>query len=117
AYTVGEFDPLLDSSDMQPRDWVRIARDIERNLEAHDGVVVLHGTDTMSYTSSALAFMLEDLGKPVVLTGSQLPLAVPRSDAVSNLVTAMLIAAREDVPEVSLFFDAALLRGCRAVKA
>jgi L-asparaginase len=116
-YTVDEFDPLLDSSNMTPREWVRIAQAIARNYDQYDGFVVLHGTDTMSYTASALAFMLENLGKPVILTGSQVPLCRPRNDAYENLITSLLLAANFDVPEVTLFFNNALFRGCRSVKA
>ncbi len=117
AYDVREFDILLDSANMNPEHWLQIAQDIERHIDAYDGIVVLHGTDTMAYTASALAFMLENLHKPVILTGSQVPLAEPRTDALLNLVTAMQIAANEDIPEVALYFDQELYRGCRAVKA
>lgn len=117
AYTIHEFKPLLDSSNMAPKDWVQIARNIEENIDDYDGVMVLHGTDTMAYTASALAFMLENLHKPVVITGSQIPLVKSRNDAIRNLTSSMLIAANEDIPEVSLFFNQDLFRGCRAVKA
>src|SRR6476469_131346 len=95
----------------------RIARDIAARGGDFDGVVVLHGTDTMSYTASALAFLLRGLGKPVVVTGSQIPFGVLRSDGRQNLLTAVLVAAREDVREVCLVFGSHILRGCRAVKA
>lgn len=116
AYTIEELDPLLDSSNMGPEDWRRIARRLRANYARYDGFVVLHGTDTMAYTASALAFMLEDLGKPVILTGAQTPLRVPRSDALKNLVTSMQLAADSAIPEVCLYFDSSLFRGCRAVK-
>lgn len=110
------YDPLLDSADMAPSDWLRIARDIQERYDDHDGFVVLHGTDTMAYTASALSFMLGGLDKPVILTGSQIPLAELRSDARQNLVTALLLAGREPLPEVCLLFGRRLLRGCRATK-
>lgn len=116
-FFIREFDPLLDSANMCPEDWRRIAYDIRDHYEAFDGFVILHGTDTMAYTASALSFMLENLAKPVILTGSQIPLVEPRSDGVRNLVTSMQIAANETLPEVALFFNDELLRGCRAVKA
>lgn len=115
-YTVEEFDPLLDSSNMTPRDWRNIARVVAGNYGQFDGFVVLHGTDTMSYTASALAFMFENLGKPVILTGSQVPLCRPRNDAYENLITSLLLAANFDLPEVTLFFNNTLFRGCRSVK-
>src|SRR3954471_1165551 len=112
-----EHDPILDSSNLRPSHWLAIARDIVARADDFDGFVVLHGTDTMAYTTSALAFMLRGLGKPVVLTGSQIPLCELRSDGRENLLTAMLIAARDDVQEVCLVFGSHILRGCRAVKA
>ncbi len=115
-YTINQYDPLLDSSNMAPTDWSRIGRDICRNYDDYDGFIVLHGTDTMAYTASALAFMLQNLDKPVILTGSQIPLCEIRNDAQDNLITSLLIAANETIPEVCLFFDSHLLRGCRAVK-
>jgi len=115
-YQIKEFDPLLDSSNMTPDKWVAIAGDIARNYFQYDGFVVLHGTDTMAYTASALSFMLEGLGKPVVLTGSQIPICEVRNDARVNLITALIIAGTYRIPEVCLFFDDKLLRGCRSVK-
>jgi L-asparaginase len=115
-YTIHEYTPLLDSSNILPDDWWTIAQDIAAHYEAYDGFVVLHGTDTMAYTASALAFMLEGLRKPVILTGSQIPLVELRNDARENLITSLLIAARYPVPEVCLYFANKLLRGCRAVK-
>jgi len=110
---------VIDSSDITPRYWVKIARVIRDNYAAYDGFVILHGTDTMAYTASALSFLLENLGKPVVLTGSQLPLAKARSDASQNLVTALTVAASEGVPpvpEVCVLFNSLLLRGNRSRK-
>jgi L-asparaginase len=116
-YHIEEFDPLLDSANIKPGHWLRMARSIQTHMDEFEGFVVLHGTDTMAYSSSALAFMLSGLSKPVVFTGSQLPLVEPRSDGLRNLLTSLLIAAYEDVPEVCLFFNDALYRGCRAVKS
>jgi L-asparaginase len=115
-YHIIEFTPLLDSSNMTPADWLKIARAVEKHYPAYDGFVVIHGTDTMAYTASALAFLLEGLRKPVILTGSQIPLCEVRSDAVENLITALLIAGSYPVPEVCLYFGGKLLRGCRAAK-
>jgi L-asparaginase len=116
AYSIHEYQPLLDSSNMRPRDWQKIAQDIYEHYDDYDGFVVLQGTDTMAYTASALPFMLPGLRKPVVLTGSQISLQEVRNDARENLITAMLIAANYRIPEVCLFFDDLLLRGCRSVK-
>jgi L-asparaginase len=101
---------------MTPVEWVKIAEDIAEHYEAYDGFIVLHGTDTMAYTASALPFMLQGLRKPVVITGSQIPLGEVRNDARENLITSLLIAANYDIPEVCLYFGGRLLRGCRAVK-
>ena len=116
------FDPTIDSSDMEPEMWGRIVRIIEENYETYDGFVVLHGTDTMSFTASALSFMLEDLMKPVILTGSQLPVGGLRTDGKENLITAIEIAAAKKpdgtpvVPEVCVFFHERLMRGNRTTK-
>ncbi len=115
-YTIKEYDPLLDSSNMGPEDWARIALDVERHYADHDAFVVLHGTDTMAYTASALSFMLENLAKPVILTGAQIPLDQPRSDAVDNLLGALTLAGHYEIPEVGLFFGQHLLRGNRTQK-
>jgi L-asparaginase len=111
-------DKLLDSSNMTPADWFAIASHVRDLYAERDGFVILHGTDTMAYTASALAFMIEGLGKPVVLTGSQVPLAEVRNDARENLITALMIAGDYGLerPEVGLYFGRRLLRGCRAVK-
>ncbi len=116
SFTIHEYAPLLDSSNMTPREWIEIARDIAEHYDDYDGFVVLHGTDTMAYTASALPFLLHGLGKPVLITGSQIPLCEVRNDARENLITTLLIAAGYDVPEVCLYFGGRLLRGCRAVK-
>lgn len=111
-----EYNPLLDSSNMTPLEWLAIARDIFNNYDAFDGFVVLHGTDTMAYTTSALPFLLQGLNKPVIVTGSQIPLVELRNDARENLITALLLAANYAIPEVCLYFGNKLLRGCRTVK-
>ena len=115
-WSLYEMTPLLDSSDMTVRDWNEIASVIYSNYADYDGFVVLHGTDTMAYTAAALSFILDGLNKPVVLTGSQIPLAELRSDGRDNLVTSVLIAADGVVREVCLYFSGKLLRGNRATK-
>ncbi|MBD3584373.1 asparaginase [Salinimonas sp. HHU 13199] len=115
-FTLHEYDNLIDSSDMNPSDWQRIADDIAHNYDDYDGFIILHGTDTMAYTASALSFMLEDLGKPVIVTGSQIPLAELRSDGQVNLLNALFIAANYPIAEVGLFFNNRLLRGNRSRK-
>ena len=105
----------LDSSDMQPEHWIQLARTIHEELPAYDGAVVVHGTDTMAYTASALSFLLPDLDRPVILTGSQRPLDEIRSDARENLIDAFQLATMP-IPEVGLAFASKLLRGCRTTK-
>lgn len=111
-----EMSPLLDSSDITVNEWNSIARLIYESYTGYDGFVVLHGTDTMAYTASALSFILDGLDKPVILTGSQIPLSEIRSDGRDNLVTSLLIAAEGVVREVALYFSGKLLRGNRATK-
>jgi L-asparaginase len=120
-FYVYAFNPPIDSSDMQPEIWVEIASIIEDRYDRYDGFVILHGSDTMSFTASALSFMLENLSKPVILTGSQLPIGKIRTDAKENIITAMEIAATRHngqvvVPEVCIYFDFALFRGNRTKK-
>lgn len=115
------FSPLIDSSNMNPEFWVKLAILIEENYERYDGFVVLHGTDTMAYSASALSFMLENLNKPVIFTGSQLPMGVIRTDGRENFITSIEIAAamKDDlsvVPEVAIYFEDQLLRGNRTTK-
>lgn len=117
SFTINEYDPLIDSSNMTPNDWQRIADDIKENYKKYDGFVVLHGTDTMAYTSSALSFMLENLSKPVIVTGSQIPLTQLRSDGQENLLNSLYIAANYPINEVGLFFNNNLFRGNRCIKA
>lgn len=111
-----EYDPLLDSANMMPSDWRRIAVDIAARRHDFDGFVIIHGTDTMAYTASALSYLLMGLGKPVILTGSQVPLCEVRGDARENLITSLLVAAECSIPEVCLYFGGKLLRGNRAQK-
>ena len=111
-----ELEPLLDSSNMTVREWNGIARAVAESYDRYDGFVILHGTDTMAYTASALSFMLGGLGKPVVLTGSQIPLCEVRSDGRDNIITSLLIAGDGRVSEVCLYFGGKLLRGNRATK-
>lgn len=107
----------IDSSDVKPRIWIQLANLVAENYTAYDGFVILHGTDTMAYTASALSFMLEHLSKPVILTGSQLPLGAIRTDAKRNLIASIEIASSDTViPEVCVYFSEQLLRGNRSEK-
>ncbi len=116
------FNPPIDSSDMEPRYWIKMTRIISDHYDRYDGFVLLHGTDTMAYTASALSFLLENVGKPVVITGSQLPIGQLRTDGKENLLTSIEIAAARDacgrpmVPEVCIFFESRLMRGNRTTK-
>ena len=116
------FDPLIDSSDVEPSLWQRLAELVHDRYDDYDGFVILHGTDTMAYSASALSFMLEGLGKPVIFTGSQLPVGMPRTDGKENLISSVEIATAKDsdgnplVPEVCIFFNSQLLRGNRSTK-
>lgn len=115
------FDEVIDSSDINPTHWLEMARIIQKHYEEFDGFVILHGTDTMAYTTSALSFMLQNLAKPVVVTGSQLPIESPRTDAIQNFVNSLYIAGYKvtglpRIPEVVLCFWDKVLRGCRATK-
>ena len=116
------FEPPIDSSDMEPYHWARLVRIVESNYDRYDGFVILHGTDTMAYTASAMSFMLENLSKPVILTGSQLPMGMLRTDGKENLITAIEIAAAKNpdgtamVPEVCIYFESDLMRGNRTTK-
>lgn len=115
------FDPLIDSSDVIPEDWLEFARIISDNYDKYDGFVVLHGTDTMSFSASALSFLLENLSKPVIFTGSQLPIGTLRTDGKENLISAIEIAGCSQngqpmVPEVCIFFENQLFRGNRTSK-
>ncbi|KAA6344686.1 L-asparaginase [termite gut metagenome] len=117
-----QFDPPIDSSDMEPVFWSKLVKIINYNYDNFDGFVILHGTDTMAYTASALSFMLENLSKPVILTGSQLPIGTLRTDGKENLIAAIEIATAKNgdgtpaVPEVCIFFQNHLMRGNRTTK-
>ncbi|KAI9933221.1 hypothetical protein ASPWEDRAFT_598688 [Aspergillus wentii DTO 134E9] len=115
-YTVFEFEELLDSSSIDAKGWAQIARTVERNYTLFDGFVVLHGTDSLAYTCSALSFMLQNLGKPVILTGSQSPMLQLQTDATDNLLGSLVVAGHFMIPEVCLFFDNKLFRGNRSIK-
>lgn len=114
--SVLEYSPLLDSSEMTPALWNRIAADIAADYDDYDGFVVLHGTDTMAYTAAALSYMLENLGKPVVVTGSQIPWCEPGNDAVEHVAAALALAAMPDFCEVAVVFAGLCLRGNRVRK-
>ena len=116
SFDLLEWAKPMDSSDFSPAEWVTLAREIELHYLDYDGFVILHGTDTLAYTASALSFMLSDLSKSVILTGSMIPLAAPVSDAKRNLIISLLCAANLDLPEVCIFFNNLLLRGNRARK-
>jgi L-asparaginase len=116
------FSPLIDSSDVEPGLWIALVNLIKSRYDEYDGFVILHGTDTMAYSASALSFMIENLTKPVIFTGSQLPIGMPRTDGKENLISAVEIAAAKDdnghalVPEVCICFDNILMRGNRTTK-
>lgn len=119
--TVCSFSPIIDSSNMTPDIWIEMAEIIKKNYETHDGFVILHGSDTMAFSASALSFMLEGLQKPVILSGSQLPIGEIRTDARENLITSLEIASAKKggnslVQEVGIYFDSKLFRGNRAFK-
>lgn len=121
SFDYSSFETPIDSSDMKPEYWVEIAHTIRDNYEAYDGFVVLHGTDTMAYTASALSFMIDNLEKPVIFTGSQLPIGDLRTDAKENLITSIQLASlrKDDQPlikEVCIYFEYKLLRANRATK-
>jgi L-asparaginase len=124
AYKIDSFtfSPLIDSSDVEPGLWIALVNLIKNRYDEYDGFVILHGTDTMAYSASALSFMIENLTKPVIFTGSQLPIGMPRTDGKENLISAVEIAAAKDdnghalVPEVCICFDNILMRGNRTTK-
>lgn len=116
TYAIGWFDQPLDSSNMTPSDWITIAQRLLSVYAEYDGFVVLHGTDTMAFSASALSFFLPGLSKPIVFTGSQVPLAMTLNDALTNLVGAIVLAGTTAIPESLLYFDSLLLRGNRSAK-
>ncbi len=115
------FNPPIDSANMTPAIWIELAKTIKINYSRYDGFVILHGTDTMAYTASALSYMLVNLDKPVIMTGSQLPIGILRTDGKENIITAIQIAAAQKngkaiVPEVCIYFSSHLFRGNRTTK-
>ncbi|RUR13118.1 asparaginase [Legionella sp. km772] len=115
-YTIKEYNPLLDSSNMTVHEWNMIATDIAKEYERYDGFIIFHGTDTMAYTASALSFMLENLAKPVIVTGSQIPLSEVRNDAIDNVTSSLWLCAHQALNEVCIYFNQRLLRGNRSQK-
>ena len=115
-YDLLEFDPLLDSSNMSTKDWNKMAKTVADHYDHYDAFIIVHGTDTMSYSASALSFALDGLGKTVIFTGSQIPLARLRNDGQNNLIASLQLASHYDIPEVLLVFDGAIMRGDRTVK-
>jgi L-asparaginase len=115
-YDIKEYSPLLDSSNMTPKDWLRMAQDIADRYDKYDAFIIIHGTDTMAYSASALAFMFENLGKPVIFTGSMIPLIDLRNDGRNNMLNTLMYASRFDIPEVVLIFNNNVFRGCRSSK-
>lgn len=115
-YHIKEYRPLLDSANMTVQDWNHIAQDIASHYHQYDGFIIFHGTDTMAYTASALSFMLENLDKSVILTGSQIPLSEVRNDAFDNIMTSLWLCANKPPPEVCIYFNQRLLRGNRTQK-
>lgn len=115
-YSIVEYDPLLDSSNMFHDHWIRIAGDIENDYDDYDGFIVLHGTDTLAYTASALSFMLNNLMKPVIIMGSMIPIFEVRSDALNNIICSLILNGCFSIKEVTVFSDYRLLRGNRCTK-
>jgi len=115
-YDIKSYDPLLDSSNMSINDWNKIIKDINDNYGNYDGFIVIHGTDTLAYTASALSFALQNLGKPVVVTGSQIPLQKLKNDGYDNLLTALILVSQTSIPEVMVVFNNQVFRGNRSKK-
>lgn len=116
SYEIKEYDPLLDSSDLSPKDWVKIGNDIFENYHKYDAFIIIHGTDTMAYTASALSFMFKNLDKTIIITGSMIPLVELRNDGAGNLIDSLYIASKYNIPEVILVFGNRILRGNRSTK-
>ncbi|ALB01656.1 asparaginase [Francisella persica ATCC VR-331] len=115
-FEIKEYSNLIDSSNINPKNWLSLAIDIIRNYQDYDGFVILHGTDTLAYTSSVLSFMLGELQKPVIVTGSQIPISKIRSDAISNILNSLIFACSDDIKEVCVYFNQKLMRGNRTTK-
>lgn len=116
SFDILEYTPLIDSANASPQNWVKLAEDITKHYQQYDGFLVLHGTDTLAYTASALSFMLENLGKTVICTGSQIPLGQLRSDGDRNLIDSLFILNNFHIPEVCIYFNGKLMRGNRTIK-
>lgn len=112
-----EFENLIDSSNITHKDWYKIAHTIKENYDMYDAFIVFHGTDTMAYTASALSFMIENLNKTIIITGSQIPLYEMKNDALSNVDGSLIVAGHFNIPEVCIFFDNNLMRGNRTTKS
>ncbi|XRX43064.1 MAG: asparaginase [Buchnera aphidicola (Tetraneura sorini)] len=115
-FTIKEYQPIIDSSNITPKEWKIIGNDIKKKYHKYDGFIILHGTDTMAYTASALSFILENLQKPIIITGSQIPLSEIRSDGRQNLINALFLVTNYPINEVTLFFNNKLYRGNRTTK-
>lgn len=115
-FTIKEYSNLIDSSNINPKRWVSLALDIIKNYQEYDGFVILHGTDTLAYTASVLSFMLGEIQKPVIITGSQIPISLIRSDAISNILNSLIFACSDDIKEVCVYFNQKLMRGNRTTK-
>ena len=115
-FVIDEHHNLIDSANVQPQNWINLAQQITHHYDQYDGFVILHGTDTLAYTASALSFMLENLQKPVICTGAQIPISEVRSDAVDNILHSLILAADHRIQEVCIYFNRQLLRGNRTVK-
>ena len=116
SFEVKEYDDLIDSSNVEPKRWVSLALDVVNNYDKYDGFVILHGTDTLAYTASVLSFMLGDIEKPVIVTGSQIPLSKVRSDGISNIMNSIIFACSDDIKDVCVYFNQKLRRGNRTTK-
>ncbi|MED7819344.1 MULTISPECIES: asparaginase [unclassified Francisella] len=115
-FKIKEYTNLIDSSNINPKRWVSLALDIIKNYKDYDGFVILHGTDTLAYTASVLSFMLGEIQKPVIVTGSQIPISKIRSDAISNILNSLIFACSDDIKEVCVYFNQRLMRGNRTTK-
>ncbi|API86566.1 asparaginase [Francisella uliginis] len=115
-FKIKEYTNLIDSSNINPKRWVSLALDVIKNYEDYDGFVILHGTDTLAYTASVLSFMLGEIQKPVIVTGSQIPISKIRSDAISNILNSLIFACSDDIKEVCVYFNQRLMRGNRTTK-
>ena len=115
-FEVIEYDDLIDSSNVKPERWLSLAKDVIRNYDDYDGFVILHGTDTLAYTASVLSFMLGNIQKPVIVTGSQIPLSKVRSDGISNIMNSLIFACSDNIKEVCVYFNQKLRRGNRTTK-